>query len=146
MACYRRKSTVWPGKLISSKKHLKTAISRRQIWASPHFGKIWRPNCWHQGYPWKVWGITVQTSYWEGRWHQNWVRNRPTKNNRMRTRKLVKNLNFFTLRPPAPKRREISGWVQRVKWCLHKGQQMPCSQKVSRKMTWWQGGGGLDIP
>ena len=23
------------------------------------------------GYPWKVWGITVQTSYWEGRWHQN---------------------------------------------------------------------------
>ena len=26
MACYRRKSTVWPGKLISSKKHLKTAF------------------------------------------------------------------------------------------------------------------------
>ena len=23
------------------------------------------------GPPWKVWGITVQTSYWEGRWHQN---------------------------------------------------------------------------
>ena len=23
------------------------------------------------GYPWKVWGITVQTSYWEGLWHQN---------------------------------------------------------------------------
>ena len=22
-------------------------------------------------YPWKVWGITVQTSYWEGLWHQN---------------------------------------------------------------------------
>ena len=31
------------------------------------------------GYPWKVWGITVQTSYWEGRWDQNWVRSRPAK-------------------------------------------------------------------
>ena len=23
------------------------------------------------GCPWKVWGMTVQTSYWEGLWHQN---------------------------------------------------------------------------
>ena len=22
-------------------------------------------------YPWQLWGIMVQTSYWEGRWHQN---------------------------------------------------------------------------
>ena len=34
--------------LFRPKKHLKTAISRRKISASPHFGKIWRPNCWHQ--------------------------------------------------------------------------------------------------
>ena len=34
---------------------------------------------------------------------------------------------FFTLRPPAPaqKRREISGWVQRVKWCLHHWMTIP---------------------
>ena len=41
----------WPfgwENLFRPKKHLKTSISRRQIWASPHFGKIWRPNCWHQ--------------------------------------------------------------------------------------------------
>ena len=31
------------------------------------------------GYPWKLWGITVQTSYVEGWWHQNWASNRPTK-------------------------------------------------------------------
>ena len=31
--------------LFRPKKHLKTAISRGQISASPHFGKIWRPNC-----------------------------------------------------------------------------------------------------
>ena len=30
------------------------------------------------GYPCKHWGITVQTSYCEGWWHQNWVRSRPT--------------------------------------------------------------------
>ena len=34
--------------LFSPKKHLQTAIFRRKILASPHFGKIWRPNCWHQ--------------------------------------------------------------------------------------------------
>ena len=28
------------------------------------------------GYPWKLGGITVQTSYVEGRWHQNRVRSR----------------------------------------------------------------------
>ena len=43
---------------------------------------------------------------------------------------------FFTLRPPARKRREISGWVQRVKWCLHTGQQMPCWQKVAAGPFW----------
>ena len=47
------------------------------------------------GYPWKVWGITVQTSYWEGRWHQNWVRSRLTKKIRVRTCKFVKNGNFL---------------------------------------------------
>ena len=25
------------------------------------------------GYPWKLWVVTVQTSYVEGRWHQNWA-------------------------------------------------------------------------
>ena len=30
MACYRRKSTVWPGKLISSKKTPKNSIFWRQ--------------------------------------------------------------------------------------------------------------------
>ena len=41
----------WPfgqENLFSPKKHLKTTISRRKISASPHFGKIWRPNCWRQ--------------------------------------------------------------------------------------------------
>ena len=32
------------------------------------------------GYPWKLWGIPVQTSPVEGRWDQNWVCSRPTKN------------------------------------------------------------------
>ena len=40
------------------------------------------------GYPWKIWGITVQTSYWEGRWHQNCGYTSPT-------RKSVKNGTFL---------------------------------------------------
>ena len=43
---------------------------------------------------------------------------------------------FFSLRPPTRKRREISGWVQWVKWCLHIGQQMPCWQKVAAGPFW----------
>ena len=47
MTCYRQKSAVWPEKLIESKKKPKTAFFCGRIWASPNFGKIWRPNCWH---------------------------------------------------------------------------------------------------
>ena len=43
---------------------------------------------------------------------------------------------FFTLRPPARKRREISGWVQWVKWCPHIGQQMHCWQSVAAGPFW----------
>ena len=34
--------------IFSPKKHLKTAFFCGKIWTSPHFGKTWRPNCWHQ--------------------------------------------------------------------------------------------------
>jgi len=47
------------------------------------------------GCPWKVWGITVQTSYWEGQWDQNWVRSRPAKKSRVRQRKFVNNWFFL---------------------------------------------------
>ena len=47
------------------------------------------------GYPWKLWGITVQTSYVEGRWHQNWDRSRPTKNYTNATCKFMKNGLFY---------------------------------------------------
>ena len=37
---------------------------------------------------------------------------------------------------PARKGRDISGWVQRVKWCSHIGQQMPCWQTVAAGPFW----------
>ena len=43
---------------------------------------------------------------------------------------------FFSLRPPARNRREISGWVQWVKWCPHIGQQMHCWQSVAAGPFW----------
>ena len=45
-------------------------------------------------------------------------------------------LKFFSLWPSARKRREISGWVQWVKWCSHIGQQMPCWQTVAAGPFW----------
>ena len=43
---------------------------------------------------------------------------------------------FFSLRPQAQKRKEISGWVQWVKWCPHIGQQMHCWQTVAAGPFW----------
>ena len=44
--------------------------------------------------PWKVWGITIQTNYWEGRWHQNFRYTSPILFFVVRTRKSVKNGTF----------------------------------------------------
>ena len=60
MTCYGPKLTVCTGKLVLSQKHLKSGC--------------WRPNRLYQvdfWPPWKLWGKTVQTNNWEGRWHQN---------------------------------------------------------------------------
>ena len=81
MACYRQRLTVWPGKLILCKKN----PQNRLFW----WTRIWVTWPWKDldakqlrpgqllGYPWKRWGITLQTSYVEGRWHQNWVHTSP---------------------------------------------------------------------
>ncbi len=72
---WRLSQTVLPGKLFFPKKRPKTAF-----FGGDESGVSW---LWEElyakllglgqllGYPWKVWGITVQTSYWEGLWHQN---------------------------------------------------------------------------
>ena len=59
-------------------------------------------------------------------------------NKLLKTLKFWKSLNskFFTLRPLPWKRREISGWVQWVKWCSHIGQQMHCWQTVAAGPFW----------
>ena len=64
MACYWRKSTVWPGKLISSKKTPKNSVFWRQeigitsLWEDLE-AKLLTPGQ-LLGYPWKLWGITAQ--------------------------------------------------------------------------------------
>ena len=66
-----RKSTVWPWKLISSKKTPKNGLFQRpnigitSLWEDLE-AKLLTPGQ-LLGYPWKVWGITVQTSCVEGR-------------------------------------------------------------------------------
>ena len=49
------------------------------------------------GYPWKLWGITVQTSYVEGRWHQTWADTNPKLF--FADKEIIEKQNFFTLRP-----------------------------------------------
>ena len=140
MTCYRRKSTIWPGKLISSKKKPKNNVFWRQeigitsLWEDLE-AKLLTPGQ-LLGYPWKVLGIKVQTSYWEGRWHQNWVRSRLTKKIACGHANSWKKRKFFSLRPPSRKGREISGWVQWVKWCPHIGQQIHCWQSVAARPFW----------
>ena len=69
--CYRQKSTVWPGKFIHSKNNnpKKSLFSRTRIWVSllwvELYAKLLAPGQ-LLGYHWKLWGITVQTSFVEG--------------------------------------------------------------------------------
>ena len=66
---------------LFSQKKLKTAFFCKKIditflWEDLE-AKLLTPGQF-LGFLWKLWGITVQTSHWEGRWHQNWVRSRPS--------------------------------------------------------------------
>ena len=77
----RQQLTVWPGKSILCKK-------TPQKWLFL-CARIWVTWLWKdlgakpltlgqlQRCPWKLWGITLQTSYVEGRWHQNWAHTSP---------------------------------------------------------------------
>ena len=81
MVCCRQQLTILPGKSILCKE-------------TPHFCLFWWTRIWVTwlwkdldakrltpgqllGWPWKLWGITLQTSYVEGRWHQNWAHTSP---------------------------------------------------------------------
>ena len=55
-----------------AKKHLQIAYFSVHESELPHFGRTWTPGQ-LLGYPWKLWGITLQTSNKEGQWHQNWA-------------------------------------------------------------------------
>ena len=78
MTCYRWKSIVLPGKHFFSPKTPKNSLFWRQgIWVVWLWEKLLQLYAkllglgLRLGCPWKVWGITVQTSYREGLWHQN---------------------------------------------------------------------------
>ena len=50
------------------------------------------------GFPWKLWGITVQTSYWEGLWHQNCGYTSPILFFLEAAREISEKWNFFVKR------------------------------------------------
>ena len=105
----------WTGNSIFSQKKLK---KRQKWWTTFRIYWLWRALDADEmtpgqllGYPCKLGGITVQSSYVEGRWHQNWAYTSPKLF--LQTDKEIseKNRNFFTLRPVTRKRREILGWA-----------------------------------
>ena len=71
---FRQKLTRWPGKFVLSKKTPQNGL----FW----WTQIWVTELWKaldakrltpgqlEAYPWKLWGMAVQTSYSGGRWHQ----------------------------------------------------------------------------
>ena len=54
------------------------------------------------GHPWNVWDITLQMSYVEAWWHQNWVHSRPILCRGGGDAEISENLCFFIKRSVAP--------------------------------------------
>ena len=78
-----------------SKKSLKKTHNFGQLLGYSHFGRSWRPNCWHQvnfGVTLKSFGYNGSMSYVEGRWYQNCTS--LTIFFTGRTRRLEKKVNF----------------------------------------------------
>ena len=98
--------TVLPVKLFFYKKSPKYGLFRAtRFWLS----WLWKEleaepvtSGQHLGHPWNVWDITLQMSYVEAWWHQNWVHSRPILCRGGGTRKSVKICVFFIKRSVAP--------------------------------------------
>ena len=106
ITCIGRKWTVWPEKIIFYWKRPKNPLFRgdtiqvmslwRELEAKPvTSGQL-------LGHPWNVWDITLQMSYVEAWWHQNWVHSRPILCRGGGDADISENLCFFykTVRSP----------------------------------------------
>ena len=93
----------------------------------PDFGRSCMPN---------YWGITVQTSNVEGRWHRNWARNRPPKFFLQTDMKIVKNKIFFLFRLLVGNNKEICDESKKVKRPIKIGEQTPLGRKFAARQFW----------
>ena len=79
VTCYRQKLTVWPGKSISCKKTPQNWLFWwTQIWITLLWKALdtkWLTRT--QTRSTTLGGMTVQTSYVGGQWHQNWADTSP---------------------------------------------------------------------
>ena len=106
ITCIGRKWTVWPEKIIFYWKRPKNPLFRgdtiqvmslwRELEAKPvTSGQL-------LGHPWNVWDITLQMSYVEAWWHQNWVHSRPILCRGGGDAEISENLCFFIKRSVGP--------------------------------------------
>ena len=79
--CYRQKLTVWQGKSILCQK-----TRQKRLFLCARIGVTWLCKDLDAkrltpgqllGCTWKLWGMTLPTSFVEGRWHQNWANTSP---------------------------------------------------------------------
>ena len=75
------------------------------------------------GWPWKLWGITLQTSYVKGRWHQNWAHTSPLQFFTVGARKFAKNWLFW-VKCAIPKNFQLNCFLENV---IGLGDQTPVS-------------------
>ena len=106
ITCIGRKWTVLPEKIIFYKKWPKKPLFRAD---TIQVMSLWReleakPVTSGQllGHPWNVWDITLQMSYVEAWWHQNWVHSRPILCRGGADADISENLFFFIKRSVAP--------------------------------------------
>ena len=77
----RQKLTVWQGKSIlcqkTPQKRLFLCARIRVSWLRKDLDAKRLTPGQLLGWPWKRWSITLQTSFVEGQWHQNWAHTSP---------------------------------------------------------------------
>ena len=138
MTCYKRKLTVWPENRFFPKITPKNSLFDK----NQHHPTLEGPGGQTidsraiSGLPLKTWGHNC--SNWQcGRSMASKLSPQQADKFFLQVAMEIREKRkFFSLRPPARKRREISGWVQWVKWCPHIGQQMHCWQTVAAGSFW----------
>ena len=122
------------GKLIKKKHKKKTFFEWQEIGITSLWeevdDKLLTPGQ-LLGRCWLLWCITVQTSYWDSRWHQNWVRSRPQQIFCKWQWKILKNGRFYSSASSSKSKKRVIVMRPTGKWLLRIEQQTSRWQRLA---------------